>query len=205
MPLELTQSRVQKIWVPVDHRPSLPRCECSCVGARLSRVQSSAIVCRRFVTVPVCWKRARAGRPGGARVAAGCTFRPGRQGRCSPGNGECTRPPLLSQRLRKACASERLGSLARAPRRRHPQPTAAGARPCAPPPLSADLLSAFLPRCTFLYLHLFSLPLAMCLSPLFTVYFLPSTFLSSLFYPHLCSLSLSAPDSRRPSCFSLSL
>nr|XP_055152422.1 6-phosphofructo-2-kinase/fructose-2,6-bisphosphatase 3 isoform X1 [Symphalangus syndactylus] len=27
MPLELTQSRVQKIWVPVDHRPSLPRCE----------------------------------------------------------------------------------------------------------------------------------------------------------------------------------
>ncbi|XP_069315110.1 6-phosphofructo-2-kinase/fructose-2,6-bisphosphatase 3 isoform X1 [Eulemur rufifrons] len=25
MPLELTQSRVQKIWVPVDHRPSLPR------------------------------------------------------------------------------------------------------------------------------------------------------------------------------------
>lgn len=28
MPLELTQSRVQKIWIPVDHRPSLPRCEC---------------------------------------------------------------------------------------------------------------------------------------------------------------------------------
>lgn len=25
MPLELTQSRVQKIWIPVDHRPSLPR------------------------------------------------------------------------------------------------------------------------------------------------------------------------------------
>uniref|UniRef100_A0A452U873 6-phosphofructo-2-kinase/fructose-2,6-biphosphatase 3 n=1 Tax=Ursus maritimus TaxID=29073 RepID=A0A452U873_URSMA len=25
MPLELTQSRVQKIWTPVDHRPSLPR------------------------------------------------------------------------------------------------------------------------------------------------------------------------------------
>lgn len=32
MPLELTQSRVQKIWVPVDHRPSLPRSECSCAG-----------------------------------------------------------------------------------------------------------------------------------------------------------------------------
>lgn len=32
MPLELTQSRVQKIWIPVDHRPSLPRCECG--GAR---------------------------------------------------------------------------------------------------------------------------------------------------------------------------
>lgn len=30
MPLELTQSRVQKIWIPVDHRPSLPRCECRC-------------------------------------------------------------------------------------------------------------------------------------------------------------------------------
>lgn len=28
MPLELTQSRVQKIWIPVDHRPSLPRSEC---------------------------------------------------------------------------------------------------------------------------------------------------------------------------------
>ncbi|KAF3818738.1 hypothetical protein GH733_012155 [Mirounga leonina] len=25
MPLELTQSRVQKIWIPIDHRPSLPR------------------------------------------------------------------------------------------------------------------------------------------------------------------------------------
>lgn len=27
MPLELTQSRVQKIWIPIDHRPSLPRSE----------------------------------------------------------------------------------------------------------------------------------------------------------------------------------
>lgn len=26
--MELTQSRVQKIWIPVDHRPSLPRSEC---------------------------------------------------------------------------------------------------------------------------------------------------------------------------------
>lgn len=49
MPLELTQSRVQKIWVPVDHRPSLPRCECrqlrGGLGCRLRRVQSPAIVC----------------------------------------------------------------------------------------------------------------------------------------------------------------
>lgn len=51
MPLELTQSRVQKIWIPVDHRPSLPRCECrfargpGCRGAA-RRVESQAIVWR---------------------------------------------------------------------------------------------------------------------------------------------------------------
>uniref|UniRef100_A0A6I8PIR1 6-phosphofructo-2-kinase/fructose-2,6-biphosphatase 3 n=2 Tax=Ornithorhynchus anatinus TaxID=9258 RepID=A0A6I8PIR1_ORNAN len=28
MPMELTQSRIQKLWIPVDHRPALPRRSC---------------------------------------------------------------------------------------------------------------------------------------------------------------------------------
>lgn len=60
MPLELTQSRVQKIWIPVDHRPSLPRCECGPRGwaqGRACCVPSRAIVWRAlagsFVPTPL--------------------------------------------------------------------------------------------------------------------------------------------------------
>lgn len=48
MPLELTQSRVQKIWIPVDHRPSLPRCECrnvQGVGCRGAAPRGKRIHC----------------------------------------------------------------------------------------------------------------------------------------------------------------
>ncbi|XP_036615242.1 6-phosphofructo-2-kinase/fructose-2,6-bisphosphatase 3 isoform X1 [Trichosurus vulpecula] len=36
MPMELTQSRVQKIWIPIDHRPSLPRRRYRACGPQLT-------------------------------------------------------------------------------------------------------------------------------------------------------------------------
>lgn len=127
MPLELTQSRVQKIWVPVDHRPSLPRCECrqlrGGLGCRLRRVQSPAIVCAaalcRFPSAGSAL--VLAGRRGG--VAAGCVSQAGQKGRCGSGNLLCARPGLssLGQRLPEAAPES-------------PWPTAAGARPPSPTP-----------------------------------------------------------------------
>ncbi|XP_043821803.1 6-phosphofructo-2-kinase/fructose-2,6-bisphosphatase 3 isoform X6 [Dromiciops gliroides] len=36
MPMELTQSRMQKIWIPIDHRPSLPRRRYRACGPQLT-------------------------------------------------------------------------------------------------------------------------------------------------------------------------
>ncbi|NXP41581.1 F263 bisphosphatase, partial [Leiothrix lutea] len=49
MPMELTQSRIQKIWLPNDNRPALPR-RCSC--DRQAELSTQAIIKLGFMALP---------------------------------------------------------------------------------------------------------------------------------------------------------
>lgn len=180
MPLELTQSRVQKIWVPIDHRPSLPRCECSCArpGCGVCRVQGRAIVCGRFVLVPFCGLRAPERRAGGDWAAAGCASRAGLRGRCGPGN--CKRAWPGPRRRWKACAC---GSWSCRPARPAPVP--------APPSLPRVRASLGFASPSFTSLHcLFRHAVYWSLS--ITVQnFLVSIFCFSLLSPYFFSVYIS--------------
>lgn len=138
MPLELTQSRVQKIWVPVDHRPSLPRCECrqlhGGLGCRLRRVQSPAIVCAvalcRFPSAGSALVPAGGARRGWRRAASP---RLGRRGAVTPETSSvCPAGPerteaSASQRLeRPGCSGVSSGRLQQGRGHQHQRPFSLG-------------------------------------------------------------------------------
>lgn len=174
MPLELTQSRVQKIWIPVDHRPSLPRCECRGArgGLQGSGGRSEAIVRRalagrfcadsaparscgagpcRAPSVPLRrsgrgWRRRRAGTPRLPSAAARCCAHPAPRLAQGPAAGRAAQGP----------ASESLGFGAWGKGRpRVPRPG-----PCSPAPagLHARAHLASLPSFLGLTPPLLSLP-----------------------------------------------
>lgn len=159
MPLELTQSRVQKIWVPVDHRPSLPRCECrqlhGGLSCRLRRVQSPAIVCAealcRFPSAGSTLVPASRARRGWRRAASP---RLGRRGAVIPETSSvCPAGPELteasaSQRLEKpGCSGVRSGRQQQGRGHQHQRPFSLG-----------------LLRFTISFLHPSDLSAALCIS-----------------------------------------